>query len=92
MEELSPEEQFQRCLSDNEDYLANRNRPDLTAEERAEHRCRKEMCFLMKCMANPARSHAKRDALTGELLPSRKCFSEQEKVSSCLARERSRES
>lgn len=92
MEELSPEEQFQRCLTDNPDYLVNRSKPDLTPEERAEHRCRKEMCFLMRCMANPGRTKARRDALTGELLPSRNCLSEQDDISQCLARERKRES
>lgn len=92
MEELSPEDQFQSCLNDNPEYLANRTRSDLTAEERAEHRCRREMCFLMRCMANPKRSRPKRDALTGEILHTGKCMTEQDNINSCLARERGRDS
>lgn len=86
---LSAEDQFGRCMSDNPEYLANKARGGLTYDEIAELRCRKESCFLMKCMAEPARlSPYKRNALTGEVYYGQKCSAEQDALYSCIAREK----
>jgi hypothetical protein len=85
----TPQDQYERCMSDNELTLENKRRADITLDEVAEYHCKPLGCKLQLCMSTDHHKSSHRNALTGA--PMRmmgQCEKQQEAFYRCVRLEK----
>jgi len=85
----TPQDQYERCMSDNDLTLENKRSKDITLDEIAEYRCKPFACQLQLCMSTGHRKPTHRNALTGEPIRTLgHCERQQDTFYSCIQREK----